>query len=74
MNERIQTGDKYEVIDRKSQYFGNTVIFIERRPQHIEMIDHIGKVIESKEEFYFIFKIEGTETTVEFTLTQLSKT
>ncbi len=71
MNKRIHTSDKFEVIDRKSPYFGKTVIFIEPRPQHIEMINRSGKAISSKEEYHYIFKLENTESTVEFTLTQL---
>ena len=73
MNKRIHTGDKFEVTDKKSPYFGKTVIFIEPRLIPKEMINFSGKVISSEREYHYIFKLENTETTEEFTLTQLRK-
>ena len=71
MNKRIHTGDKFEVTDRESPYFGKTVIFFAPKSEPIQMLNWSGKVVDSKRNQSCIFKLEGTETTVEFTLTQL---
>lgn len=73
MNKRIRLakGDKVEIIDRNSPYFGKTGELIEIQPAPTEMINSSSKVISSKVEYYCKVKLEDTETTVVFTLTQL---
>ncbi len=75
MNKRIRlaTGDKVEIIDRNSPYFGKTGKLIEPRLVPTIMINSNSKPISSKEEYHCKVKLEDTETTVEFTPTQLRK-
>lgn len=70
---RLATGNKVEIIDRNSPYFGKTGELIEIRTVPIKMINRSSTVISSKEEYYFKVKLEDTETPVEFTLSQLKK-
>ena len=73
MNNRVHTGDKFEVIDRESPYFGKTVIFIKQNTQHIDMLNPSGKTIGKKKEVHNLFKLEGMEDIIEFTANQLRK-
>ena len=75
MNRRIRlaTGNKVEIIDRNSPYFSKTGEVIEIRTVPIEMINRSSQVISSRKEYYFRVMLEDTETTVEFTLSQLKK-
>jgi hypothetical protein len=65
MNKRIRqaTGDKVEIIDKESPYFGKTVTLIEPRPVPVRM----------KLEYHWLVKLDGTETTEVFTPRQLRK-
>ena len=70
---RLATGDKVEIIDINSQYYGKIgeLIYISSAP--MEMINRSSKVINSKVEYYFEVKLVDTETTVRFSPSQLRK-
>jgi len=71
---RLAKGNRVEIIDRTSPYFGKTGKLIEPITVHTEMINRSSKVISSKKEYYWKVKLDDTETTVEFTSSQLRKT
>jgi len=73
MNKRIRLakGDKVEIIDRNSPYFGKIGELMEIQPAPTEMINSSSKVISSKVEYYCKVKLEDTGTIGEFTVDQL---
>lgn len=70
---RLKNGDKVEVIDSNSQHFGKIGELRGIKSQRKEMINRSSKVISSTEEYYFEVKLEDTETTETFTLSQIKK-
>lgn len=66
MNKRIRmaTGDKVEIIDRESPYFGKTGTLIEPTSVPVRM----------KLEYHWLVKLDGTETTEVFAPNQFRKT
>ncbi len=69
---RLATGDKVKIIDRKSQYFNKTGIV--KRPIALptDMISLSSKVISSKVEKLCEVKLDDKETIVTFELKQLA--
>ena len=65
MKERIRqaTGDKVEIIDRESPYFGKTGTLIEPRSVPVRM----------KLEYHWLVKLDDTETTEVLAPRQLRK-
>ena len=70
---RLATGDKVEIIDSKSPYFGKTGKLIKLQLIRTEMINTNSKTISSKEEYHWAVKLDDIETTEAFTLRQLRK-
>ena len=73
MNRRIRPSDKVEIVDRNSQYFGETGILTELRSQPQQMIGFNSKTISSTTIFYAVVKLDKTETIEVFTLEQVRK-
>ena len=67
---RLAKGDKIKIIDRSSIDVGKTGTVIEIIGLPTEILN---KPTGSKVEYYCRVKLEGTETTAEFALSQLRK-
>ena len=71
MNKRIHKGDKVEIIDSESPYFGKTGTVMEAASVPEQMINRSSKVISSREIIRVVVKLDDTGTTEIFNSKQL---